>query len=589
MTSTTAEAPYAGRDKSINSDAGAGLDTDWVQMDEVEEFIRKTEAYQNGELDADSYRGYRLTRGVYGQRQDDVYMMRIKLPGGIVSTDQARLLGSVLDEAPLRFGNITTRTNLQVHHFPLEAVPPLKARLNAGGITQVDACGNAIRTVTQDPYAGLATDEVFDTTPYMAAITRFFLDHPRARNLPRKFKIALSTSNADRALTAIHDVGLIATVAADGSPAFRVLVAGGLASLPQSGLELHDAWPARDILTPLLAVIDMFQDHGNRRVRSKARIKHVLRKLKAEKFTELYLGYLEAVVADPPPPIVAETEIWATSPWTLDTPDDDVARASGYRDWFRSSVEKTRKSGRVFVTVRFDQGGRISGDNLRALADLAERFGEPRLHFTVQQNAMLRDIALAEVPALWRELTAAGLARPGALWSGNITSCPGTSTCNLGITHSRNLAATLTERLDGREDPDLNIKISGCHNSCGQHHIGTIGFYGAVRRVDGRAAPHYRLMVGGIVEGGVARFGENLGLVPARRVQEAVDRLIAWAESNRGVEQTVAQALIAAQSATLLAVVADLVEPDTLDEADYADIGLDEAFHVISRAGECAA
>jgi sulfite reductase beta subunit-like hemoprotein len=243
-TSTAHPAPM--RDPNVGTDAGAGLDTNWVQMDEVEEFVSKTEAYQRGELDADTYRGYRLTRGVYGQRQDDVYMMRIKLPGGIVSSEQARLLAGVLDEAPLRFGNITTRTNLQVHHFPLEAVPPLKARLNAGGITQVDACGNAIRTVTQDPYAGLAPDEVFDTTPYMAAITRFFLNHPRARDLPRKFKIALSTSAADRALTAIHDVGLIATVGADGGPAFRVLVAGGLASMPQSGLELHSAWPARD-------------------------------------------------------------------------------------------------------------------------------------------------------------------------------------------------------------------------------------------------------------------------------------------------------------------------------------------------------
>ncbi|MEY3012004.1 MAG: hypothetical protein RIT45_739 [Pseudomonadota bacterium] len=566
-----------------------GLDLNWVQRDEVDEFVAKTEAYVRGELDADSYRAYRLTRGVYGQRQDDVYMMRIKIPGGILAVDQARLLAELLDEAPLGFGNITTRTNIQIHHIPLETVPVWKGRLNAGGITQMDACGNAVRTVTQDPYAGLAADEVFDTTPYMAAITRFFIDHPRAQSLPRKFKIALSTSEADRGMAAIHDVGLIAVRGEDGQPAFRVLIGGGLASMPQSGLVLHDAWPARDILTPLLAAIDLFQDHGNRRVRSKARIKHVLRKLKEEKFSALYQGYLEKVLAEPPAPVQADVTLWQDDAWTLERPEDDVSRKSGYYDWFRSSVEKTRLPGKVFVTVRFDHGGRVRGDDLRRLVELAERFGEDRLHLTQQQNALLRGIDVDALPTLWRELQAAGLARPGGLWSGNVTSCPGTSTCNLGITHSRNLAAQLTETLQGREDTDLTVKISGCHNSCGQHHIGTIGLYGAVRRVDGRAAPHYRLMVGGGLHGGVARFGESLGLVPARRVPEALSRLATWADQNKTAEQTAADALQAADLTALRPVVADLVEPDVLAEDDFVDIGLTEAFHVISRAGECAA
>lgn len=573
---------------TIRTDAG-GLDLNWVQRDEVEEFVAKTEAYVNGTLDADSYRAYRLTRGVYGQRQDDVYMMRIKIPGGILAPDQARLLAEMLDEAPLGFGNITTRTNIQIHHIPLETVPEWKGRLNAGGITQIDACGNAVRTVTQDPYAGLAADEVFDTTPYMAAITRFFLDHPRAQSLPRKFKIALSTSEADRGLAAIHDVGLIAVRGADGAPAFRVMIGGGLASMPQTALVLHEAWPAEDVLTPLLAAIDLFQDHGNRRVRSKARIKHVLRKLKAEKFTALYQEYFARVVADPPEKIAAQVELWQDAAWTLEQPTDDVSRTSGYFDWFRSSVQPTRIAGRVFVTVRFDHGGRVRGDDLRTLAGLAERYGEPRLHLTQQQNVLLRGVEVEALPALWRKLQGAGLAAAGALWSGNVTSCPGTSTCNLGITHSRNLAAQLTETLQGREDADLTVKISGCHNSCGQHHIGTFGLYGAVRRVDGRAAPHYRLMVGGDVRGGVARFGESLGLVPAKKVPDALSRLTAWADEHRSGAVSAAEALRDADLASLREVIADLIEPDVLDETDYVDIGLDEPFHVISRAGECAA
>lgn len=577
------------QDTAAAPSAAATLDLNWVVKDEVEEFVARTDAYVRGELDPDAYRAYRLTRGVYGQRQEDVYMMRVKIPGGIVSADQARLLAELLDEAPLGFGNITTRTNIQIHHIPLETVPLWKGRLNAGGITQIDACGNAVRTVTQDPYAGLAADEVFDTTPYMAAITRFFLDHPRGRNLPRKFKIALSTSEADRGMAAIHDVGLVAVVGEDGGPAFRFLVAGGLASMPQSGLVLHQAWPAAEVLTPLLAVIDMFQEHGNRKVRSKARIKHVLRKLKGEAFAELYQGYLQAVLADPPPRIDAKTPVRTGARWQLALPDDDVARANGYYDWFRSSIEPTHHEGRVFVTIRFDNGGRVRGDDLRLLASLAERFGEPLVWLTQQQNAMIRDVPLHAVPTIWRELSRAGLARNGALWSGNVTSCPGTSTCNLGITHSRNLAALLTESLEGREDRDLTIKMSGCHNSCGQHHIGTIGLYGAVRRVKGEAAPHYRLLVGGHIDRDGARFGESLGLVPARRVPEAIDRLMAYGDAHRGADETTADVLRRSEPSVLLPLVQDLVEPEELRLEDFVDIGMDEPFHVISRAGECAA
>jgi sulfite reductase beta subunit-like hemoprotein len=581
-------APRPGRDPAIRTQA-AGLDLDWVKVDEVDEFVEKTDAYVRGELDPDAYRAYRLTRGVYGQRQDDVYMMRIKIPGGMLAPDQARLIAGLIDEAPLRQGNVTTRTNIQIHHIPLATVPQWKARLNAGGVTQIDACGNAVRTVTQDPYAGLAPDEVFDTTPYLQGITRALLNNPRARLLPRKFKIALSTSEADRGLAAIHDVGLIAVRGPDGGPAFRVAVGGGLAALPVSALVLHEAWPAQQILTPILAVIDLFQDHGNRKVRSKARVKHVLRKYKEEKFSALYRDYLAKVEADPPPPLAVQSELFTPTRWELAAPDDDLAQQRGYADWFRSSVEPTRLPGRVFVTVRLDQGGKLRGDDLRLLADLCERYGEGKLHLTQQQNALLRGVAVAALPELWRALDAGGLARPGALWASKVTSCPGTTTCNLGITHSRNLADLVQAQLADRQDRDLTVKISGCHNACGQHHIGTIGFYGAVRRLDTRAAPHYRLLVGGHVHGGVARFGESLGLVPARRAPLAVERLLAWADAHRGEGQSAADALLAAPLPTLQAVVGDLIEPPELDEEDFVDIGLDEAFHVISRAGECAA
>ncbi len=567
------------------------LDLNYVQMDEVADFISRTEAYERGDVSADEYRAYRLTRGVYGQRQDGVYMMRVKIPGGLLSPTQAHKIAELLDEAKLGFGNITTRSNIQIHHVEPDTVPKWKARLNEGGISQVDACGNAVRTVTQDADAGLAADEVFDTTPYMQAITRFFLDHPRARLMPRKFKIALSTSSADRGLTAIHDVGLVAVAGDDGKPAFRVAVGGGLASMPQNALVLHEQWPAEDVLTPILAAIDLFQDHGNRRVRSKARIKHVLRKLKAEKFSALYQTYLDKVLADPPPKVEAQTELWQHTPWDLSLPNDDLARQSGLALWARSSVRKTRLPGKVFVTVRFDNGGRVTGDDLRTLADITQRYGDGLVVLTVHQNVMLRAVDVDALPRLFAELNAANLARPGALWGSNVTSCPGTSTCNLGITHSRNLANKLQGVLESREDTDVRIKISGCHNSCGQHHIGTVGFYGAVKRIDGRPAPHYRLLVGGGVDSEGAAFGTTYGLVPAHRAPEALERLLKWADSQATEGESAGAVLRRSTKEQLDPVVGDLFKlgTDELTDADFVDIGLDEPFQVIKRAGECAA
>ncbi|MCO4761924.1 MAG: nitrite/sulfite reductase [Myxococcales bacterium] len=574
---------------SVTETTAGGLDLNYVATDEVDEFIARTDAYNRGEMTADVYRAYRLTRGVYGQRQDGVHMMRVKIPGGLLAPDQARRLAELLDESELGFGNITTRSNVQIHHVAPETVPLWKARLNNAGISQLDACGNSVRTVTQDPHAGLAADEVFDTTPYMQAITRFFLDHPRARLMPRKFKIALSTSTADRGLTAIHDVGLVAVKGPDDKPAFRVAIGGGLASMPQNAIVLHDAWPAEDVLTPLLAAIDMFQDYGNRKVRSKARLKHVLRKLKAEKFTTIYHTYLEKVVAAPPAKVIADTPLWQHRPWTFAVPRE--TGIVGFEQWVRSSVRPTRIQGKVFVTVRLDDGGRTTGDDLRTLADVTTKFGDGLVVLTVHQNVLLRAVHTDDLVELYGVLNAANLARPGALYASNVTSCPGTSTCNLGITSSRNLANALQSVLEAREDSDISVKISGCHNSCGQHHIGTFGYYGAVKRVAGRPAPHYRLMIGGGIDESGATFGQRYGLLPARRATEAMARVLTWADANKQDGETAGDAIRRSTKSDLNPLLGDLFNlgADELTELDYTDIGLDSAFEVLNRKGECAA
>lgn len=218
------------------------FDNNYANLSDVDEFVQRTQDYADGKLEPDAYRQYRLTRGVYGQRQDNVFMLRIKMPGGIVTPDQLIATAEVTENAPDKLAHVTTRENIQIHYFPLPEVQIWMRKLADAGLTMTEACGNAVRNITQDPYAGLAVDEVFDTTPYMQEIVRFLLRNPRAQGLPRKFKIALSTSPADRGFASIHDVGLIAVLDDNGLPAFRMTVGGGLASMPRSGLLMHKAW-----------------------------------------------------------------------------------------------------------------------------------------------------------------------------------------------------------------------------------------------------------------------------------------------------------------------------------------------------------
>lgn len=568
------------------------FDNNYANLSDVDEFVQRTQDYADGKLEPDAYRQYRLTRGVYGQRQDNVFMLRIKMPGGIVTPDQLIATAEVTENAPDKLAHVTTRENIQIHYFPLPEVQIWMRKLADAGLTMTEACGNAVRNITQDPYAGLAVDEVFDTTPYMQEIVRFLLRNPRAQGLPRKFKIALSTSPADRGFASIHDVGLIAVLDDNGLPAFRMTVGGGLASMPRSGLLMHKAWPAQDILTPMLAVIDFFQAHGNRKVRSKARIKHVLRRMGDEAFLVKYHEYLEVVQRDPPPQLtVKPADRPHSQKWHYARPTDDLSRASGFRAWADTCVRETRLEGKVFVQVRLDRGGELTPQNLRDLAQLTRDYGEGKLHFTPTQNAVLRAVAVEDLPRLYRALQQAGLGKAGADSIADITSCPGVSTCNLGVTFSRFLADELVQMLENKGETDATIKISGCHNSCGQHHIGTFGFYGALKRIGGRAAPHYRLMVGGGIHPHGAEFGEDLGLIPAKRAPIAVARLLDYAQAHKAEGETLGAYLRRVDKEILKPVVADLlnIEEEQALEGDFWDIGADAPFSVETREGECAA
>ena len=301
---------------------------------------------------------------------------------------------------------------------------------------------------------------------------------------------------------------------------------------------------------------------------------------------------LAKVQADPPPQLDIAVDLHARKDaWHYARPTDPDAVASGFTAWAQTCVRETRLAGKVFVTIRLDRGGELTPQQLRDLATLTETYGSGALHFTPQQNAMLRAVGVERLPELHRQLLSMGLAQPGAGTMADITSCPGVSTCNLGITFSRNLAEQLKEAVAARPDVDLPIKISGCHNSCGQHHIGTIGLYGALRRMGGRPSPHYKLLVGGHVDARGAVFGAEVGLVPAHRVVRAVERLLDHADGHKAAGETAGDYLRRAGADVLKPVVADLcdVTDEQASERDFWDIGADGPFRVEERDGECAA
>lgn len=557
----------------------------FARVADVDEFVRTVEAFERGELTPEEFRAFRLVRGVYGQRQDDVQMLRVKIPGGLLLPEQLEALADVAALTPRGVGHVTTRQNFQFHFVKLAAVEGHLRLLERVGITTRGACGNSVRNVTGCGKAGLCAGEAFDTTPYVDAITRHFLRRQVAETLPRKFKIALSGCSTDCAFGAINDIGLVAHRAPDGERRFKVLAAGGLATMPVNGLLLHESYPAARICEVAEALVRLFHRTGNRKNRSKARMKYVVKALGREAFIAQYREELERVVAAgdvAPLEISGDTD--ARGGWVL-PPIAGGALAA----FARKNVEPTRNVGRVFVTLKLVVGD-ITAQQMRGLAQIVRRHGDHTVRLTIDQNLLLRDVALDDLPALHRELDALGLADPDARTSADVCSCPGADSCKLAITLSKDLARALSEELRAKPVDDVSVKLSGCPNSCGQHHIATIGFHGGVRKIGDRAAPQYVVLVGGTVGPDGARFGRIAGKVPVRRVRETIERLIKVAERSRAPGQTVDAWLRAADQGTLKAAIQDLnTSEETVSEADFVDIGSTTPFTVVEMEGECAA
>lgn len=569
---------------------------------EIDRFESEAHRFLNGELDPDVFKRFRLKQGIYGQRQPGVQMVRIKIPFGELTPAQMRAIAQISEEESTGVCHVTTRQDIQLHFVKLERVAPLLRRLADVGLTTREACGNTVRNVTACPMAGACRDELFDITPYAMAVAQFFLRNPICEELPRKFKVALSACPHDCAMTGIHDFGVTAASnSTNGSEAlgFRITVGGGLGPTPKRPYLLEEFLSPDDLLPCCEAVIRVFSRYGNRKNRSTARIKFLLEKIGFEQFYRLYRKEFERITRERPSMLPVELRQIqpppaAAPPAAIPPPATPDAR---WPDWQRTTVQPQRQADRHAVLIRLIIGD-IAAPTFRTLADVVDRFAQGRLRITPQQNLLLRDIATADLSGLYATLSALDLALPAAERIGDVVACPGTDSCGLGITGSKGLGRVLTEQLRAESELDddlegITIKVSGCPNSCAQHHIASIGFHGVAHKIDGRLLPAYQIHLGGRVSPEVVRFGQMLPLrFPAKRVPGVVRHLIAMYRTGRQTGESFLAFVDRTGKAAFQQALAPFTRPaeDGTEDDIFHDWGTDGEYSLSEIGqGECAA
>jgi sulfite reductase beta subunit-like hemoprotein len=566
---------------------------------DIDDFVDHLRRFETGELTPDQFKVYRLTRGTYGQRQMGVNMLRVKIPQGVLAAAQVERLADIGDEYSRGFGHVTTRQNVQFHFVPLARVPEAMTKLDEVGLTMREACGGTVRNVTACALAGVCSGASFDVTPYGQAVTRHFLRNPICQALPRKFKIALSGCGDDCAQGAINDVAILARVR-DSERGFEVRVGGGLSTSPEDAHPLESFVPADRLLPVLEAVVRVFDRTGNRQNKSRARLKYVIRKIGLDGFRKEYEAELAKIDADGRGsiPIDVSNEVGPDAVLRLRAPVRQDAAEDGFERFYGSNCLKQRQSGYYAVIARLERGD-ITSAQLRGVARLARQFSDGTVRLSNEQNLLFRFVPEASLTALHAELVALGLGRAGARTIHDVTSCPGSDTCNLAVTRSRELTTAVEDKLAAatgaaaeavKAAESLDIKISGCPNSCGQHHIAALGFHGTMRRVGGVAVPEYQLHLGGGIGREGATFGRQIVKLPARRVPDAVLRLLELYKQERTEGEAPLAYFRRVEPEAVKRAVADLVAFDaaTAPAEDWLDHGDEQPFKVAIGQGECA-
>jgi sulfite reductase (ferredoxin) len=567
-----------------------------IDIFETELVLRK-----QGKIDERVFAETRLRRGAYGQRYDNGQrsdgakvqemrypsgdltkgpmtiwdapgMQRIKVPGGGLNADQLETMADLAEEYSDGIAHVTTRQDFQLHYVHIENTPALMRRLAAVGITTREACGNSVRNITACPYAGVCRDETFDVTPYADAMFRFLLGHPDVQNFGRKFKPAFSGCVQHACgLTNLHDMGFIAATRTENGEVkrgFTTVVGGGLGAVPYNAKLLDSFVPVEEILPVTQAVARVFARLGEKRNRSRARIKFLVQDLGIEKFKELVAEERKTLPYDPRwTAFIKDAEAFHEEP-LRPAGEIPAVQSEGFARWSKTNLRPQKTDGYVTITVALPLGD-ITANQLRSLADIVRRYTRETVRTTVEQNFVIRWVSLKDLPELYRALEAVGLGDPGAGAIVDIVSCPGTDTCKLGISSSRGLAAELHKRLAEKrfqfDQPveNLHIKISGCFNSCGQHHVADLGFYGVSRKMGGFAVPHFQVVLGGEWEHNGGSYGTTIVAIPSKRIPEVVSRLTEKYVQMRTPGETFKDFTKRVGKVQLKAMLEDLAKPST--------------------------
>ena len=596
---------------------------------EIDIFEAEIALRKQGKLDERLFAETRLRRGAYGQRYDNgqrhdgkkvqaiAYpsasltkgpntmwdapgMQRIKIPGGGLNAEQLETLADLAEEYSDGIAHVTTRQDFQLHYVHIEDTPTVMRRLAAASITTREACGNSVRNVTACPYSGVCPDEVFDVTPYSRALSKFLLGHPDCQNFGRKFKPSFSgCSEHACGLAKMHDLGMIAVTRSENGKerrGFAVYAGGGLGAVPYQAKLFDSFVPVEELLPLAQAVARVFARLGEKKNRSRARIKFLIQDLGIDKFKEVVLEERKTLPHDPRwTQYVADAEQFEERPLRPAAEAPSPTR-EGFERWVKTNTRPQKQKGYATVTVALPLGD-ITANQLRALADVARRFTKETVRTTVEQNFVIRWVSKGDLLEIYDALRAVGLGEAGAGRLNDIVTCPGTDTCKLGISSSRGLAAELRNTVavkNSQSDTsvdNLHVKISGCFNSCGQHHVADLGFYGVSRKMAGYAVPHFQVVLGGEWENNGAAYGLPVMAIPSKHVPAVVARLTERYTSNRQDGESFKNFIARIGKTELKSILEDLTRlpADPSDRSIFKDWGDPREYSLGDLAvGECA-
>nr|WP_068890261.1 HEPN domain-containing protein [Pedobacter panaciterrae] len=554
---------------------------------------KKIREFREGKIHDEKFRSLRLARGVYGQRQPGVQMVRIKLPFGKVTFSQLLRIADVSDEYASGNLHLTTRQDIQIHYVSLDRTPQLWEELQRDDVTIREACGNTVRNVTSSPDAGINPNELFDVSPYAHAFFKYFLRNPICQEMGRKIKFSFSSDETDTAFSYIHDLGFIPKINEQGERGFKVVLGGGLGAQPFLAEPVHDFLHEDQIIPYAEAMLRVFDRYGERTNRNKARLKYLVQKLGLEEVLRLIE---EERVANKSKSfkIDRDTVPLPNVPELLDYPAlDDVVNSLDYKHWRATNIIAQKQEGFYGVYIKVTKGD-IETDLARKLVDAISPFAADEIRVTQNQGLLLKFVREGALPSLYVQLKALGFAKPGFDSIADVTTCPGTDTCNLGISNSMSLSVALEEVIYEEYpeliyDKDLKIKISGCMNSCGQHGLAHIGFHGSSVKANGKVVPAVQVMLGGgTVGNGEGRVAERVIKAPSKRATDVLRALLNDFGANSEKEESFHKYYDRNGKDYFYQLLKPIADLTNLKDEEYVDWGHEETFETAIGVGECA-